>query len=137
MQAHEKNAIQIAEFLEQHPKVSSVRYPGLASHPQHELACRQMDNFSGMISVQIPDGQNLAERMMQNLSIFHYAVSLGHHRSLIFWIGTEDLVQNSFKLKGKALADYRAWAGDGVFRLSIGLEDAEDLTADLDQVLSG
>ena len=96
-----------------------------------------MDNFSGMISVQIPDGQNLAERMMQNLSIFHYAVSLGHHRSLIFWIGTEDLVQNSFKLEGKALADYRAWAGDGVFRLSIGLEDAEDLTADLDQVLSG
>ena len=137
MQAHEKNAIQIAEFLEQHSKVSSVRYPGLASHPQHELACRQMDNFSGMISVQIPDGQNLAERMMQNLSIFHYAVSLGHHRSLIFWIGTEDLVKNSFKLEGKALADYRAWAGDGVFRLSIGLEDAEDLTAGLDQVLSG
>jgi methionine-gamma-lyase len=137
MQAHEKNAMHIAEFLEQHSKVSTVRYPGLASHPQHELACRQMDNFSGMISIQVPGGRDVAARMMQELSIFHYAVSLGHHRSLIFWIGTEDLVKNSFKLEGKALADYRAWAGDGVFRLSIGLEDAEDLCADLDQVLSG
>ncbi len=137
MQAHEKNAMHIAEFLEQHPKVSSIRYPGLASHPQHELACRQMDNFSGMIAIQVPGGRDVAARMMQELSIFHYAVSLGHHRSLIFWIGTEDLVKSSFKLEGKALADYRAWAGDGVFRLSIGLEDVEDLTADLDQVLSG
>jgi methionine-gamma-lyase len=137
MQAHEKNAMQVAEFLERHSKVSSVRYPGLASHPQHELARRQMDNFSGMISVQVPGGQAVASRMMQKLSIFHYAVSLGHHRSLIFWIGTDDLVRNSFKLEGKALADYRAWAGDGVFRLSIGLEDADDLCADLDQVLSG
>ena len=137
MQAHEKNAMQVAEFLERHSKVSSVRYPGLASHPQHELARRQMDNFSGMISVQVPGGQAGASRMMQKLSIFHYAVSLGHHRSLIFWIGTDDLVRNSFKLEGKALADYRAWAGDGVFSLSIGLEDADDLCADLDQVLSG
>jgi methionine-gamma-lyase len=96
-----------------------------------------MDNFSGMISVQIPGGQDVAERMMQELSLFHYAVSLGHHRSLIFWIGTDDLVTNSFNLKGKALTNYRAWAGDGVFRLSIGLEDVEDLCADLDQVLSG
>lgn len=127
MQAHQTNATHVAKFLEGHPKVKKVLYPGLSSHPQFDLAVRQMDNYSGMVSVQIDDGPGLAERMMSDLKIFHYAVSLGHHRSLIYWLGTDDLMQSSYALEGRALDAYRAFAGDGVFRISVGLEDPEDL----------
>ncbi len=123
------------KFLEGHPKVKKVLYPGLSSHPQFDLAVRQMDNYSGMVSVQIDDGPGLAERMMSDLKIFHYAVSLGHHRSLIYWLGTDDLMQSSYALEGRALDAYRAFAGDGVFRISVGLEDPEDLCDDLAQIL--
>jgi len=136
MKCHEENALAVATFLESHPKVKKVLYPGLPSHPQHELAKKQMDNFSGMMAVQVDDGERLAARMMKELSVFHYAVSLGHHRSLIFWLNTNDLIQSSFKLTGKQLEAYKAYAGDGVFRVSIGLEDPEDLCADLDGILS-
>jgi len=135
MQAHQTNAIHVANFLEGHTKVKRVLYPGLSSHPQFDLAVRQMDNFSGMVSVQIDNGPGLAERMMSDLKIFHYAVSLGHHRSLIYWLGTDDLMQSSYALEGQALDAYRAFAGDGVFRISVGLEDPEDLCDDLAQIL--
>ena len=135
MQAHQTNATHVATFLEGHPKVKKVLYPGLSSHPQFDLAVRQMDNYSGMVSVQIDDGPGLAERMMSDLKIFHYAVSLGHHRSLIYWLGTDDLMQSSYALEGRALDAYRAFAGDGVFRISVGLEDPEDLCDDLAQIL--
>ncbi len=135
MQAHQTNATHVAKFLEGHPKVKKVLYPGLSSHPQFDLAARQMDNYSGMVSVQIDDGPGLAERMMSDLKIFHYAVSLGHHRSLIYWLGTDDLMQSSYALEGRALDAYRAFAGDGVFRISVGLEDPEDLCDDLAQIL--
>ena len=135
MQAHQTNATHVAKFLEGHPKVKKVLYPGLSSHPQFDLAVRQMDNYSGMVSVQIDDGPGLAERMMSDLKIFHYAVSLGHHRSLIYWLGTDDLMQSSYALEGRALDAYRAFAGDGVFRISVGLEDPEDLCDDLAQIL--
>jgi methionine-gamma-lyase len=135
MQAHQANAIHVANFLEGHTKVKRVLYPGLSSHPQFDLAVRQMDNFSGMVSVQIDNGPGLAERMMSDLNIFHYAVSLGHHRSLIYWLGTDDLMQSSYALEGQALDAYRAFAGDGVFRISVGLEDPEDLCDDLAQIL--
>ena len=135
MQAHQTNATHVAKFLEGHPKVKKVLYPGLSSHPQFDLAVRQMDNYSGMVSVQIDDGSGLAERMMSDLKIFHYAVSLGHHRSLIYWLGTDDLMQSSYALEGRALDAYRAFAGDGVFRISVGLEDPEDLCDDLAQIL--
>ena len=137
MAAHEAGALEVARFLEDHPKVAKVLYPGLPSHPQHDLAKRQMANFSGMIAFQPKsDGKALAARMAEDLEILHYAVSLGHHRSLIYWIGTDDLMASSFALEGAQLASYRAFAGDGVFRLSVGLEDAQDLCRDLDQVLS-
>ena len=136
MKCHEENALAVAQFLQAHPKVNKVLYPGLPSHPQHELAKKQMDNFSGMMALQIDDGARLATRMMKELAVFHYAVSLGHHRSLIFWLDTEDLVKSSFKLSGKRLESYKSYAGNGVFRVSIGLEDPEDLCADLDRVLS-
>ena len=73
--------------------------------------------------------------MMSELRVFHYAVSLGHHRSLIYWLGTDDLMATSYRLEGAQLNAYRAFAGDGVFRISIGLEDPEDLCEDLAQVL--
>lgn len=138
MRAHQEGALAVAGWLEDHPKVTKVFYPGLSSHPQHELAQTQMTNFSGMISFQVKDkaaGDALAEEMAKHLRIIHYAVSLGHHRSLIWWMPTDALMETSFRLEGKQLESYRAFAGDGIFRLSIGLEDAEDLIADLDQVL--
>ena len=135
MQVHQTNATHVAEFLEGHKKVKKVLYPGIPSHPQFDLAVRQMDNFSGMVSVQIDNGPELVERMMSDLKIFHYAVSLGHHRSLIYWLGTDDLMKSSYALEGQALDAYRAFAGDGVFRISVGLEDPEDLCDDLAQIL--
>jgi methionine-gamma-lyase len=135
MAAHEENALAVARFLESHPKVTRVMHPGLASHPQAELARRQMANFSGMIAFQAKDAAALAQQFPKRLEVFHYAVSLGHHRSLIFYLGTDDLQQNSFRLDPEHLARYRAFAGDGILRVSVGLEDAEDLCADLDQAL--
>ena len=137
MKAHEENALALARFLEAHPAVTRVLYPGLPSHPQHDLARRQMRNFSGMMTFQTrADGRKVAERMIDALEVIHYAVSLGHHRSLIYWIPTDMLMQSTFRLAPEAEARYRSFAGDGVFRFSVGIEDAEDLCADLDRVLS-
>ncbi|MDE0978150.1 MAG: PLP-dependent aspartate aminotransferase family protein [Arenicellales bacterium] len=135
MQAHEANALAVAQFLESHPQVTKVLYPGLASHPHHELAKRQMKNFSGMLSFQVAGGADRVSRMISELQIIHYAVSLGHHRSLICWLGTDDLMASSYHLTGDALRAYREFAGDGVFRLSVGLEDPEDLCRDLARAL--
>ena len=136
MEAHEKNAMAVAAFLEQHSGVDAVLYPGLPSHPQHDLAQTQMENYSGMVSVRIARGETMAAKMAKELKVFHYAVSLGHHRSLVYWIGTDELVRSSYRIEGSQLESYRKMAGEGVFRMSIGLEDPEDLCADLDQVLS-
>ena len=135
MAAHEAGALALARFLEGHPKVTRVLYPGLPSHPQHDLARRQMANFSGMLAFQVPDGPATAARLAEGLEIVHYAVSLGHHRSLLYWIGTDEVIEASFGLQGPQLAAYRAFAGDGVFRFSVGLEDPDDLIADLDRCL--
>ena len=135
MRAHEENALAVARFLEDHPAVTRVVYPGLPSHPQHDLARRQMRNFSGMLTFQTERGPAMAERLAKELRVVHYAVSLGHHRSLIFWIDTRDLMESSFRLAGAQLESYRAYAGDGVFRMSVGLEDPEDVCRDLDRVL--
>jgi len=135
MQAHQDNAMALARYLEAHPQVDRVFYPGLPSHPHHELACRQMDNFSGMLSFRVSDGPAMSRQMMAQLQVIHYAVSLGHHRSLICWLGTDDLMASSYHLSDEQLAAYREFAGDGVFRLSVGLEDPADLSADLARVL--
>ena len=135
MREHEANAMAVAQYLENHPRVELVIYPGLKSHPQHALAAKQMDNFSGMVSFRVKNGKQVAERMMSSFEIIHYAVSLGHHRSLMYLLQTDDLAETSYGLKGAELEKYRAIAGDGVFRFSVGLEDPEDLCADLDRVL--
>lgn len=135
MKAHEENAMAVARFLEAHPRVTRVIYPGLPSHPQHDLARRQMDNYSAMLTFQVDGGPQLAEEMVRGLRVIHYAVSLGHHRSLIFWMDTPSLMETSFRLRGDQLASYRAYAGDGIFRMSVGLEDPGDLCEDLARVL--
>jgi methionine-gamma-lyase len=135
MDAHQQAAMRVASFLEAHPKVQRVIYPGLASHPQHQLAKRQMKNFSGMVTFQVPNGRNTAQTLAERLGIIHYAVSLGHHRSLVFYLATNDLLESSFELSDSQLASYREYAGDGIFRLSVGIEDPDDLCADLAQAL--
>lgn len=136
MRAHEESALKVARFLEDHPQVTRVLYPGLPSHPQHDLARRQMRNFSGMMTFQTRQrGPEIAARMVKDLEVIHYAVSLGHHRSLVYWIGTDDIQSSTFRHDPDQLGRYRDYAGDGVFRLSVGIENAEDLIADLARVL--
>ncbi len=139
VRAHCDGALALAQWLESHPKVAHVTYPGLVSHPQYNLAQRQMTYGSGMLTFQVGDaatGQSLARQMIDRLEIIHYAVSLGHHRSLIFWMETQGLMDTSFRLSGAAAESYRAFAGDGVFRLSVGLEDPTDLMTDLERAFA-
>jgi methionine-gamma-lyase len=136
MKAHEENALQVARFLESHPKVKRVIYPSLPSHPQHALAKEQMKNFSGLLTFQVENGKEAAHHFANRLQVIHYAVSLGHHRSLIFYMPSADLLETSFKLATEhQLESWRLFAGKGLFRLSVGLEDAEDIITDLKMVL--
>jgi cystathionine beta-lyase/cystathionine gamma-synthase len=126
---HEENGRAVAEFLAGHKKVSGLAYPGLKSHPQYELACRQQKGFGSMLSFDIGN-REAAGRFMGALKIFINAESLG---------GVESLASHSATTTHAALSDAeRAAAGitDGMIRLSIGIEDKEDLIADLDQALA-
>lgn len=137
MRVHQENALKIAAYLEKHPKVKRVFYPGLPSHPQYELAKRQMKNFSGIITFQIDNGRSQACKFVERLQIIHYAVSLGHHRSLIFYLDSNELLKTSFKFSTpQQLESWNDFAGDGLFRLSVGLEDAGDLISDLERALA-
>jgi cystathionine beta-lyase/cystathionine gamma-synthase len=132
MRAHQEAAMKLATHLEGHPATKRVFYPGLASHPQHALAKTQMKNFSGMLTFQTHEnGMELAKRMVKQLELIHYAVSLGHHRSLICWIGTDDIEQSTYKHGPEAAARFRQYTGEGIFRLSVGIEDGDDLWSDL------
>lgn len=130
------SALQIARFLGDHPSVTSVTYPGLKTHPQHDLAKRQMDVFGGMLTFQTEDPQAMAIHLASRLRVAHYAFSLGHQRSIVVLLDTAEMMNSTYRLQGAQLADYRAFAGDGVFRLSVGLESVDDLVEDLDQALS-
>ena len=130
-------AQQVAAFLDSHPNVTRVIYPGLPSHPQHALAQRQMAMPGGMIFFQTADPAAMARQLAARLQVMHYAFSLGHQRSIIVTLDTADMMQGSYALTPDQLADYRSYAGDGGFRLSIGLEAADDLIRDLDQALAG
>ncbi|TIN04024.1 MAG: aminotransferase class I/II-fold pyridoxal phosphate-dependent enzyme [Mesorhizobium sp.] len=129
-------ALRVAEYLSEHQKVLAVTYPGLKSHPQHELAKRQMDVFGGMISFQTADLANMCIQLSKRLQVIHYSVSLGHQRSLICSLATDEINESTWQMHGAELKEYKKWAGDGLFRLSIGLEAPEDIIADLDQALS-
>ena len=135
MRMHADSAMRVAEFLVGHPAVLHVNYPGLPSHPQHALAKRQMDTFSGMLSFQAKDGDATAHRFAKELEVFHFAVSLGHSRSLMYWVPTEEALSTGLSLTSEQTARYREFAGDGLFRVSVGLEHPDDLCEDLARVL--
>jgi cystathionine gamma-synthase/methionine-gamma-lyase len=136
MAQHEENARAVAAFLSGHRLVRRVLWPGLAGHPGHEVAARQMRNFSGLLSFSLHAGSlEAARRLAERLQVVSYAVSLGAARSLCFFIPTDDLLRASFHMDAAGEAAYRAEAGEGVFRLSVGLEDAADIIADLEQAL--
>jgi cystathionine gamma-lyase len=128
MQAHNRNGQQIAEWLEAQPSVERVYYPGLASHPQHELARRQMDGFTGMISVEM-GSLDRARALVENVRIFALAESLG---------GVESLIGHPAMMTHASVpVDRRQAMGlsEGLVRLSCGVEDPEDLMEDLEQAL--
>lgn len=122
MRAHESNALKIARFLEQHPIVEKVRYPGLASHPQHELAGRQMRCFGGMISFDVKGGMPEAERVVQGTRLFALAESLG---------GVESLIEHPGVMTHASVANSPLQVPDNLIRLSVGIEDSNDLIRDL------
>ena len=126
---HCENAICIATFLEQHPTVAWVRYPGLDSHPQHELAKRQMKGFGGMITMELKGGHAAGETLVNRLQICSLAVSLGDVRTLV--------CHPASTTHSHVPAEVRQQTGitDGLVRFSIGLEDTEDIIADLGQAL--
>lgn len=138
LQTASRSAMAVAQFLVAHPAVTAVTYPGLPSHPQHALACRQMAVFGAVLTFQVAPGRQavVAAQLAERLRLIHYAFSLGHQRSLIVLLDTAEMLRSSYALSGDALADYRRYAGDGVFRLSVGLEAPQDLIADLAQALA-
>jgi cystathionine gamma-lyase len=129
MRQHEENALAVAEFLQSHPQVASVNYPGLPSHPQHELAKRQMSGFSGMVSFTLKGGAEAAYTAVQKTRVFSFAESLG---------GVESLITHPATMTHAAIPrEQREARGltDGLMRLSVGIEDREDLIADLDRAI--
>ena len=129
------SALKVARFLEGHPSVERVIYPGLESHPQHALAREQMSGFGGMLSFQLKDGLEGAINLAENIKLFQYATSLGHAHSLIFYYPSDLYVDAVPYYNEEQKKTIREWSGDGVFRTSIGLEDPDDLIQDLDQAL--
>lgn len=129
MRAHNENGQRLAEWLESHPKVQRVYYPGLPSHPQYELARRQMDGFTGMISIEMGSAER-ARALVNNVRIFALAESLG---------GVESLIGHPASMTHASVpAERRQRMGlsEGLVRLSCGVEDAEDLLEDLNQALA-
>jgi cystathionine gamma-lyase len=130
MERHCANALDLARWLEQHPKVRKVIYPGLASHPQHELAKRQMRAFGGMITLYLASNLAGARRFLEKTKLFSLAESLG---------GVESLIEHpALMTHGSIPPDQRAALGidDTLIRLSVGVEDLEDLREDLDGALA-
>jgi cystathionine beta-lyase/cystathionine gamma-synthase len=130
MQRHCENAQRVAEFLESHPKVETVYYPGLKSHAQHELAASQMRGYGGIVSF-ILKGDNMddALRVMRSVHLFSLAESLG---------GVESLLTHPASMTHASIApEERAKNGlkDTLMRLSVGIEDADDLIADLQRAI--
>ena len=127
MQRHSENAAAVAEFLAGHASVSAVLYPGLPTHPGHQVAARQMRGFGGMVSVRMGDGRSAAEALCANTRVFILAESLG---------GVESLIEHPGAMTHASTAGSQLEVPDDLVRLSVGIEDIADLIADLDQALS-
>lgn len=129
MERHCQNALEVAQFLERHPAVEQVNYPGLPSHPQHSLAKKQMSHFGAMISFEIKGGIEAGRRAMNSVSLCLLAVSLGD---------TETLIQHPASMTHSPIPrEERLKAGitDGLIRLSVGLENPRDIILDLEQAI--
>ena len=126
MQAHCSSALELAGWLEKHPAIERVIYPGLKSHPQHGLARRQMDGYGGIISVEIKSGFKKAKRMLERCELFALAESLGGVESLIEHPAI--MTHASVPLENRG----RLGISDGLIRLSVGVENVIDLRAELD-----
>jgi cystathionine gamma-lyase len=130
MERHTENALAVAQFLESHPKVARVIHPGLPSHPQFELARRQMSGAGGMISFVVEGGLPAARAVLERVDVFTLAESLG---------GVESLIEHpAIMTHASVPADVRASLGidDGLIRISVGIEHVDDLIADLDRALA-
>ncbi|CAM3314091.1 cystathionine gamma-synthase [Mycobacterium intermedium] len=127
MERHSDNAAAVADFLTGHPSVSAVLYPGLADHPNHEVAARQMRRFGGMVSVRMKGGRPAAERLCANTKVFILAESLG---------GVESLIEHPSAMTHASTAGSQLEVPDDLVRLSVGIEDITDLLADLEQALA-
>lgn len=125
----------IAQWLENHPRVTRVLYPGLASHPQFSLAQQQMDHFGGIIAFQVDDIDLIEQRFANESAMFYYAFSMGHQRSLAVVMRTDDLDASTYRFTPEQKAHFCRDAGQGIVRLSIGLESATDLIRDLELAL--
>jgi cystathionine beta-lyase/cystathionine gamma-synthase len=128
---HESNALAVAAFLESQPAVRRVYYPGLAGHPGHDVASRQMKGFGGVVSFEVNGGTEAVYRVMGRTRLFTVAESLG---------GAVSLIEHPATMSHASMpAEYRQAVGisDGLIRLSVGLEDPDDLVADLGQALNG
>lgn len=130
MEEHNRNALEVARWLESHPKVSAVLHPGLESHPQHQLALKQMRGFGGTFSFRLAGGEAAALRMLEQVRVFTLAESLGGVESLI-----EHPVTMTHASVPREALDAMGITPDLV-RVSIGLEDVRDLIADLDSALA-
>lgn len=130
MQRHCENGLAVARYLEQHPKVAVVHYPGLESHPDYALACRQMSGFGGMMAFDLKGGLPAGEAMLNHVKVMTLAVSLGNTDTLISHPAsmTHSLIPREERLKSGLT--------DGLVRLSVGVENIEDLLADLEQALA-
>lgn len=127
MQRHSDNAALIAEFLDGHPAIETVLYPGLPGHPGHDVAARQMSGFGGMISVRLRGGVQAARELCSRTEIFILAESLG---------GVESLIEHPGAMTHASTAGSQLEVPDDLVRLSVGIEDVADLLADLEQALS-
>lgn len=126
----QENAQQVAEFLENHPKIENIQFPGLPSHPQYELAQKQQKGSGSMISIDLKGGYEAGVKLMNNVKLFQLAVSLG---------GVESLIQHPASMTHAGMdkeSRLKAKITDGLVRLSIGIEDPEDLIEDLKQALN-
>lgn len=126
MQRHSENACAVAEFLADHPSVSSVLYPGLPSHPGHEIAAQQMRGFGGMVSVRMRAGRRAAQDLCAKTRVFILAESLG---------GVESLIEHPSAMTHASTAGSQLEVPDDLVRLSVGIEDIADLLGDLEQAL--
>ena len=130
MERHQQNALAVATFLESHPKVKKVYYPGLKSHPQHEIAKKQMNGFGGMVSVEFDLSLEETKKLISSFKLFTLAESLGGVESLVCHPAV--MTHASIPIEER----HRCGITDGLIRFSVGIEDAEDLIGDLKSVLS-